>query len=372
MGAALIGAAAWGCGGGGAEGGALEAGRHEQRFVNGEDDRREYFELSDPFERAALEQFTVVLTTEGAAEALVSRRLQALPTWRQVSRLCDGEPFMDQPAAAFCSGVLLDSDLVLTSGHCVDAVPLDTLRVAFDYYYTAEGELAVEGEDVYAVEAVLAARRDDEPASAGGERLDYAWLQLSEPALGRRPARAHTRAPGAERDDPVISIGAGGGVPLKWDAGGRVQDTRAAVLDYFIADTDTSQGSSGGGVFDQDLAVLGSLARGAVDFTRTDAGCFVTATEADPAEASEQFTYVHRAVEGLCESGFDTGLCDDHCEQPCDASTGAGARQANGGGDDGCALAAGSEPGARRLPVLLALLGLAGWRRAGRRRGHAT
>ena len=47
--------------------GTAELGLHAEPFVNGGDDRLEYFELSDPAQRAAFEEFTVVLMTESAA-----------------------------------------------------------------------------------------------------------------------------------------------------------------------------------------------------------------------------------------------------------------------------------------------------------------
>ena len=280
----------------------------------------------------------MVLTTASAAEALAAGRSDALPTWRQVNRLCEGEPFAEQTSGAFCSGVLVDWRLVLTSGHCVDAVPLEDLRVLFGYYYDSPEQLALGEADIFGVEQVVASRRDEEVPGDQGERLDYAWVELSEAAPApHRPAAVYTRGPGVAAGDPVISVGAGGGVPIKWDAGGHVQDTRAEFDDYFIADTDTSQGSSGGGVFDAELRVVGSLARGAADFSRTDAGCFVTNQESDPALALEQFTYAHRAVQGLCETGYASPLCEDACEEPCETSL-RPAPAPESDSDDGCAL----------------------------------
>src|SRR5262245_42153131 len=112
-------------------------GQMSRAFVNGGDDRREYFEL-EPSQLAAVEPFTVALMTDSAARALTSGHVGTLPTWSDINGLCDGEPFAEQPAAAFCSGVLVDWNLVLTSGHCVN-VPQEDLRVAFDYYYRAAG-----------------------------------------------------------------------------------------------------------------------------------------------------------------------------------------------------------------------------------------
>lgn len=284
---------------------------------------------------------------DDAAAAVLTGHVGALPTWRQVNQLCAGEPFADQPAAAFCSGVLVDWNLVLTSGHCVDVVPVERLRVAFDYFYRNPGDLALTEADVYSVERVIVSRRDEASPNDAGERLDFAWLELAEPARPpHRPAPTYTQGRGAEPSDAVISIGAGGGVPVKWDEGGHVQDIRAGFDDYFIADTDTSQGSSGGGIFDASLALLGSLARGAADFELTPSGCYVTSTESEPSAAREQFTYVHRAVEALCATGSASVLCSSSCDQPCDAGA-VGEPETDGAAishDSGCTL----HPGALR------------------------
>jgi hypothetical protein len=211
--------------------------------------------------------------------------------------------------------VLVDWDLVLTSGHCVDVVPLTNMRVVFGYYYTAPGELAMSRRDVYVPRKVVASRRDPDGAD---ERLDFAWLELTERVSpSQEPAAIHTQARGAAPGDTVVSVGAGGGVPFKLDAGGRVQDDRAQFDDYFLADTDTSHGASGGALLDSQFAVLGTLARGAPDFVQSDEGCWVTSQQSDPGASQEQFTYAHRAIEALCESGSGSSLCDASCEQPC-------------------------------------------------------
>jgi hypothetical protein len=341
--------AAAGCGEGDPD--TLALGRGSQAFINGEDDRREYFELTEDAERSALERFTTVLMTQSAAEALVAGDMEALPTWGEVDRLCPDEPFVAQPAAAFCSGVLLDWDVVLTSGHCIDAVPLSELRIVFNYFYRSPDEFALSEGDVYEVRRVLASRRDPD---AEGERLDFAWLELQQEVRPpHEPARAYTLGRGAELDEPVISVGAGGGVPLKLDGGGRVQDVRAEFDDYLIADTDTSGGSSGGALFDSSYAVVGSLARGALDFALTDAGCYVTNVETDPSAAQEQFTYVHRAVEVLCDAHPNQPLCQRDCEQPC---TAVGARVLRD--HDSCAL--GPAAPRKRGPLLLVIALAAG------------
>ena len=296
---------------------AAATGELTQPFVNGEDDRREYFELTDELQRSALERFSVALMTEENSRTLLGSDTSELPTWGEIDGLCSDQPFAEQPSAAFCSGVLVDWDLVLTSGHCVDVdvFPLENMRVVFGYYYQAPGELAVSRRQVHVPRKVVASRRDP---GGGEERLDFAWLELTERVSPpQEPAAVHTRARGAAPGDRVVSVGAGGGVPFKLDAGGRVQDDRAQFDDYFFADTDTSHGSSGGALLDDQFAVLGILARGAPDFVQSADGCWVTSQQANPAAAQEQFTYAHRAIEALCENGSTSSLCDADCEQPC-------------------------------------------------------
>jgi hypothetical protein len=316
--ALLFGTLAVGCGGEppGAPAGSESLGSSQQPFINGLDDRREYYQLTDDRARAVMAQSIVALVPDVTARPLSRGNLSAVPTWGELNHLCPDQPFIDQPSAAFCSGVLVDWDLVLTSGHCVDIVPLRNLRVVFNYFFSNPGELALTRGDVYTVEKVILARDDQ---SAAQERLDYGWLRLSEPVRSPHvPAAVRTRTPELAHGDGIVAINAGGGVPFKLDSGGRVRDLREGLDDYFVADTDTSEGSSGGPAFNEDFALVGTLARGAPDFVRTSAGCAASDSEEDPRLAREQFSYVSRSAEGLCEVDPNRWLCDESCEDGCD------------------------------------------------------
>ncbi len=263
-----------------------------------------------------MEHSIVALVPDVAARPLSRGNLSTVPTWGQLNALCPDQPFVDQPSAAFCSGVLVDWDLVLTSGHCVDIVPRRNLRVVFNYFFRDPGELALTRGDIYTVDEVVLARDDQ---NAAPERLDYGWLRLSEPArLPHVPAAVRTQIPELALGDGIVAINAGGGVPLKFDSGGRVRDLRAGLDDYFVADTDTSEGSSGGPAFNEDFALVGTLARGAPDFVRTSSGCAASDHEENPGLAREQFTYVARSVEGLCQVDPDRWFCDSSCKDGCE------------------------------------------------------
>jgi len=287
-----------------------------QPIVYGDDTRLEYFEASAGVQ-VRMAESAVALLPRQAIDPQKQRLATPLPTWGEIDGLCPGEPFADQPAAAFCSGVLVDWDLVLTAGHC--AISPEAFVAVMGYYYSAPGALELGTGDVLAIKEIVHERHDPPGAEP---RLDYAFLRLSTPVQPpRRPAPVHVSAAPAERDSAVFAIGAQGGAPLKAAMDASVQDGRNAALDYFIANTDTSTGSSGGGAFDAQLALLGVLARGGIDLRETEAGCVTTARAPAVGAASEQFTYAFRAVQGLCAQGKGrSALCRRDCGEPCQAA----------------------------------------------------
>jgi hypothetical protein len=302
-----------GCGGGGSSELAAAQGAP---LVYDSDDRLEYYDVPGAAERDLMAGSSVALIPREATRVVDGRMTIVAPTWGEAKGLCPGERFAEQPAAAFCSGVLVDWDLVLTAGHCARVYALGEFVVAFDYFYQAPGELAL-GELREPTELVAEALDgpDTEP------RLDYAWLRLASPLRPpRRPATFHARAATSTTGDTVLAIGAGGGVPLKLDGGAKVRDARAATGDYFVTDTDTSQGSSGGGVFDAELGLLGIVSRGGQDLAPTSSGCRSLIHADANAPAMEQVTYAGRALAGLCRADSTaSSLCRADCGDRCAA-----------------------------------------------------
>jgi hypothetical protein len=291
--------------------------RRTGRVIYGSDDRIEYFEAAQPERQRAMSSLVALIPKTWIASSRDGLTVDVL-TLAQADGLCPGEAFADQPAAAFCSGVLVDWDLVLTAGHCVRYLPLDGFVVVRGYYYAAPNQMTIAPSDVRDVDAIV----DEALDPAGSDpRLDFAWVRLAAPVSDPwepAPIDAHPEA--FALDDPVISIGTPGGVPLKVDDGGTIRALRPDQLDYFVADTDTSHGSSGGGAFDQHLALAGVLARGGVDLVTTMDGCQLNARIADGAQAEEQFTYAHRALEHLCAAAPSAStLCRAQCGDPCSA-----------------------------------------------------
>lgn len=335
-------------------------GRSHSPIIYASDDRKEYFEVGEPVRRT-LSESMLALLPKTALSAEGDRVTTTAPSLGDAVGLCPDEPFADQPAAAFCSGVLVDWDLVLTAGHCVHQFALDDFVVVFGYYYTSPGDIAVDHSDVFdPIEVVTEAISYPEDEV----RLDYAWLRLSAPAAPpRRPAAVYLRDPLLDEQSPIVSIGATGGIPLKVDDGGLVRDARRALTDYFIVDSDTVKGSSGGPALDEKATLLGVLARGGPDWADTASGCLTAVYEPDRDAAQEHFTYAYRAVEALCAAdGVASSLCDSECEEPCRA-----ALPQRGDRNAGCAIST-----TRRAPSAIWSAGLLlMWRslRRARRKG---
>ncbi|MFC1643239.1 trypsin-like serine peptidase [Myxococcota bacterium] len=292
----------------------LESSRSSQlAVVYGDDSRQEYYEVADGTLRHLFEAHAVALVNKHWVPSLLEGAMDRVPTWGEFERLCPDEPFANQPAAAFCSGVLAGAGLVLTSGHCLYGTPVKDIRVVFGYYLVAEARLALRKDDVYEVSSIVSRSSEDN----NRDGVDFAWLRLAEKTrFPHAPAPVFARDLRLSRGDGIVTVSAGGGIPLKVDTGGSVLDVREGTKDFFVADTDTFRGSSGGGAFTAEGALVGFFARGNPDLQQADAGCRTTVRRG-PGQTGEQFTYVHRAVEGLCRVESKHALCKIDCVQPC-------------------------------------------------------
>jgi len=280
---------------------ALGCGSSEEAFageltasvVYGTDDRVEVFNHPNADLRRIAEESIVALIPAfrisrepNGTHSLFTESLKDL------RGLCADELFGNQPTAASCSGVLIDDDLVLTAGHCIDAqTPCDAYAYVFNYHLDAPTRLAaIRDEDVYSCARVVSQRAPE------GSNLtpDFAVIQLDRPVEGgQAPVSIRPATPLGQQESLAI-IGFGSGLPAKIDSGGSVADPRADRLDFFVANVDAFQGHSGSATFDSEDRLAGILIGG-----RTP-------------------DYV--IVAGLCDDGWDVeDLCGlKACEgEPC-------------------------------------------------------
>lgn len=201
---------------------------------------------------------------------------------REKLNLRPGQPFGDQTVGAYCSGVLVGPDLVLTAGHCFEpderGGPCGRVKFAFGYAVTREGENPVSfpAANVYSCREIVAQKVQDErhnftcrngrctEAEAVGNGADYALVRLDRPAAGRHPL-AVSREPVAQGVEVGV-IGYPSGLPVK------VQEKGATVRSvsrdgYFVTNLDTFRGSSGSPVFNmRTLKIEGIIVRGGTDY----------------------------------------------------------------------------------------------------------
>ncbi len=280
-----------------------------QSVVYGNDTRQEYYAHPDPRLRARTLESTVALVRPSRIDASNpgDQRIDHR-TLGEDEDLCLGQRFYNQQVGPSCSGTLIDWDLVLTAGHCVDDLAdCQGLRFVFDLFYEAPGQLAtISQQDVFRCRRVVARRNV--------RNIDYALVQIDRPAAPpRRPAPVNMLNVPLTEGSSVAVIGFPDGIPAKIDSDGTVIWDGAPEHNAFEATLDTFSGNSGSGVYDPQGVLVGSLARGEQDYRR-NGDCFVVNTlpaGGDDGDA-EGVTYVSRALEGLCnDAGWGGVLCGD-------------------------------------------------------------
>jgi hypothetical protein len=266
--------------------------------LNGADDRRELYELERPEARDAIARSVAALMWSHRIDYANPASLRAVAAG-EVLGLCGDERFVEQPAAAFCSGTLIDDDLLLTAGHCFGAdlqQATDRCKrtlVVFDYHYRAAGALALASAD-----SIYSCRRIAYHDHTYGDETfsDVAIFQLDRKVSARSPVKITSAPPQTEQS--LLAATHGVGLPLKVDTGGKIVDVPSDA--YFQASTDSFEGGSGGPVFDDAMALLGYQTRGAADWDVNE-GCSRAAYARSPVEEHQ---LADRAVRALCARGW--------------------------------------------------------------------
>lgn len=289
------------------------------------DQRREVFEEQDEFVhgdprlptyhwlRSLAQESTVALVE---VENLTERQsfdqgLLKFPeaiTHQQKKNLCPGQRYGNQSAASFCSGTLIDDDLVLTAAHCVfsPAAPEpEEVRVVFNHYNiatdapadiecdTAPGQVC-ESDDVFRMRLVLVGDRGTDTDE------DWAIVQLVDAngvprsATPRyRPAPVRLDASTSPLGTTLAKLGAPSGVPIKISLTKEVQG-KAGIVSIkpriYQAFLDTFGGDSGGGIYDTERLDLIALESGSANFVINGGGT----------------AFVPRLPDGQCNV---TGVC---------------------------------------------------------------
>ncbi len=355
---------------------ALHVERSRGGVIHGEDTRRDVYELDDEdLAQLAIGSTVAFISTEHLASTSGGRFAVAAPTLRESNNLCRDEAFATQPAAATCSGVLIDAQLVLTAGHCVsDEVACGDSRLIFDYAMTEpDSPLVVDPAAVHRCKSIVVRAFG---VDGDGRRLDHAVIELDRPVdPAREPVEVASWAPAVGSE--VTVIGYPSGLPVKVDSGAQLLYA-SPCHDFFTISSDTFQASSGSGVFDGHGRLAGTFVRGGIDYEYVpERGCAVARRieeVADPAKA-EQASTITPAIEALCAAGWDSGPCAVSAQHRGDSSAGPDAGACLPATDDddgpsgGCAI--GHSPDGRpSTGALFAIATIGLLLRRGRRRAR--
>ncbi|NVJ21282.1 MULTISPECIES: trypsin-like peptidase domain-containing protein [Myxococcus] len=283
-------------------------GTTEQPVVYGTDNRTDVYAHANATLRQRAEKSTVALMspsdyTVGSNGTVTFNA----PTLGSAYGLCSNQRFLSDLTPAFCSGTLIDDDLVLTAGHCItSASACSSTRVVFNFYRTsATGMQTVTSADIFSCTSIVVRQQ-----TSGTPNLDYAIIKLDRAATPRfEPAPIRAGNAALAVGSRVTVIGSGSGIPFKIDDGGSVRDARAGTLDYFVATTDTFGGNSGSGVYENTgYTVAGILVRGETDYV-TSGSCRIVNTCTETGCRGEDITYVRPAVNAYCNVAGSLRLC---------------------------------------------------------------
>ncbi len=233
-----------------------------EKVIWGIDNRKDVFEVSNSLHVELARSTAGMVSTHYINDigngyySLIGR------TVGDAMNLCSSEPFVNQMAAANCSGFLVGDDLLVTAGHCVDTqYKCKNYKWVFDFKMDGPNQFnnQFSEDQIYGckeiIETIYEGRRG---------KKDHALIRLDRKVVGRTPLQFRRSGKIAQGADLVV-IGHPSMMPTKISDGGNVIGNYSSL--YFETNLDTFKGNSGSAVFDANTGLLeGILVRGANDY----------------------------------------------------------------------------------------------------------
>lgn len=257
------------------------------RVIYGEDNRLDLYEVTDP-RLYDMARSTAVLVYDDQLTQVGNKYNIASQVFKDEFNLCSTEKFANQYSAGFCSGFLVDKNILVTAGHCLrNDYNCERTSFVFDYAVTSAGDAgptSVDKNNVYKCKKLLRSAIQSNGA-------DYAVVELDRNVTDRTPL--NMRKSGAvSTGEPLVVIGYPSGIPAKVAAGANV---RSQASGYFVANLDTYGGNSGSAVFNANTGLVeGILVRGETDFVYKN-GCRVSNVCTDDGCRGEDVTHITAA-----------------------------------------------------------------------------
>ncbi len=256
------------------------------KVIYGADDRIDVYAETDPQRRDwAAATCALIYTSRLTEHDDGSWTISSPSAYRRYGLPpCEGEPFGDQPTAAYCTGFMVGTDLIVTAGHCYNTNSIENTRFIFGFWMVDETtpRLDFHADEVYQGVEVVS-------FSPSGE-YDHSVVRVDRPirAPGARPfiiRREGDIMPG----EFIGVIGHPSGLPMKL-AFGNTYVRSSDRTGFFVANLDTYGGNSGSPIINADTGILeGILVRGETDFVNSGS-CFESNVVPDDGGRGEDVT----------------------------------------------------------------------------------
>ena len=242
--------------------------RGRQKVIYGTDNRQELYDVTDPAILTDADSVVALISSSSITDNGNGTSTLKGPQFSDRYRLCSSEPFGNQPVIAFCTGFLVDPNIVATAAHCVQDSNLASVRFVFEFEMENDttAETTIPNSEIYRGIRILGRQ-------IGLEGTDWALVQLDRPVLNHPCVRIRRTGKIADSGS-VHVIGHPCGLPKKYAGDAIVRNN--APSRYFVANLDTYGGNSGSPVFNSVThEVEGILVRGETDFVLNGA-CYVS------------------------------------------------------------------------------------------------
>lgn len=230
------------------------------KAIYGEDNRVEVYQVENPFWQQAAGAIAAMMTEKEIKRVDDFWQLINNVTQEDMA-ICSDERFAKQLDSAYCTGFLIDEDILLTAGHCIkNQHDCERFYWVFDHKMLEDGMVKrrYDLSQVFKCQEIIKTTRDYDTW------VDFAIIRLDKKAIGRTTLKLRLLGR-PENGTSLTVLGHPSGLPIKFS-----DDATIVSNDYpyfIITDLDTFAGNSGSPVFNLNTGeVEGILVAGSTDF----------------------------------------------------------------------------------------------------------